>query len=369
MPSDRPFHIQISKSIRAYAVAIISVIIATLARMALDPLVGDQVPFATYFFAVLLTAWYGGAWPSLFALVLGFVAAAYFFCEPRWSIAMYVLEVQVGMTLYLIVGLSSVYFSELMHSARRRAESSVAQLAEQQTQLQQEIQDRIMAQTAYTEMLRRFVHAQEDERRRISRELHDQCGQELTALQLGLRFLSNSVEEDDAATKRIGELENIAGRMAEEIHHLSLELRPPVLDDFGLQTAVTNYLETWSSRTGIHADFESRGFEDYRMPNDLETALYRTLQEALTNVARHSRTPRVSVVLEHHGDSVFAIVEDQGVGFDVEQALHTDEPERRLGLLGMRERMEAVGGELEIESAPGQGTTIYARLHQRNGAK
>src|SRR5262249_32344161 len=129
----------------------------------------------------------------------------------------------------------------LMHSARRRAEAAAVRLQEQQVLLQQEIEDRISAQTAYTEMLRRFVHAQEDERRRISRELHDQCGQELTALQLGLRFLSEAANHNDSAQQRVQELKTIAGRMADEIHHLALELRPPVLDDFGLQTAVTNY--------------------------------------------------------------------------------------------------------------------------------
>jgi signal transduction histidine kinase len=349
-----------------YAVAILAVAAATLVRMALDPLVGTQVPAATYYFAVFFAAWYGGMGPSILALALGFLSAAYFFCEPRWSFAMHVVEVQVEMGLYVIVGLSSVYLSELMHSARRRAELNAARLREQQELLQNEIQDRIWAQNAYTEMLRRSVSVQEDERRRISRELHDQCGQELTALQLGLRHLSTSVASDGPTSARVQELESIAGKMAEEIHHLALELRPPVLDDFGLQTAVSNYLDVWSMRVSIPVDFECYGFEKRRLPTDVETALYRTMQEALTNVARHARTARVSVVLERRPDSVSAIVEDQGIGFSLEEYALA-EPSPRLGLLGMRERMEAVGGELVIESTPGRGTTVYARVQLSSG--
>jgi signal transduction histidine kinase len=133
-------------------------------------------------------------------------------------------------------------------------------------------------------------------------------------------------------------------------------LRPTVLDDFGLQSALQQLLVNWSARSGVEVDFEAARLGDSRLPSDVETVLYRVVQEALTNVARHANAQHVSVIVERLDDQVIAVVEDDGIGFEVE-AVHSG----RLGLVGMAERVSLAAGTLDIESSAG-GTTIIARI-------
>lgn len=212
-------------------------------------------------------------------------------------------------------------------------------------------------------LLQRLVTAQEDERQRIARELHDQTGQYLAALLMGLKALENLTAPASLARGSVGKLQALAARFSQDARRLALELRPTALDDLGLHAALTNYVDEWSERSGITIDFHSNGLINRRLPQHIETALYRVIQETLNNVLKHARAGRVSVILENRGGRVLAVLEDDGVGFDVEAALGAPIVERRLGLTGMRERIEAVGGTLEIESAPGVGTTIVARIH------
>lgn len=345
-----------------YAVAVLSVIIATVVRIWLDPILGEGSPFVTYTFSIVFMAWYGGLGPSFLAMVLGFTAAAYFFVSPRGSVEMYGLESQTGAALYLVVGLSSIWFSELMHSAQRRANANATELLRKQTDLEHEVHERREAQRAHVNLLRRLVNVQEEERRRISRELHDQCGQELTALNLGLKYLEQAVANQPEAAARLQSLQQLVTGISQEVHHLALELRPAALDELGLCSAVSNHLQSWSGRTGIAVDFECGSLDATRLPSEVETAIYRTLQEALTNVARHTTSKRVSVILGCRDHEVLAIVEDEGPGFDLESKTREAGANQRLGLLGMRERIEAVGGRLEIESSPDSGTTIFTRV-------
>lgn len=360
---DRTVHLDLWR----YGAALLSVVVATLVRMWLDPLFGERSPFDTYFFAILFTAWYGGLGPSILAVTSGFLAALYFFVYPRGAVfPVDTPESQVDTMLYIIVGLASVFFSESMHSAQLRAERNSAALKTKTAELEKAIEERIHAQEAYVELLRRFVNAQESERHRISRELHDQCGQDLTAILLGLKSLEGSVQSNAAAKLRIEELEALVDRISREVHHLALELRPTALDDLGLRAAVENYLGLWSSRANIAVDFECRGGR--RIPSDIETAIYRVLQEALANVLKHAAATQVSVILEQGDEQAGVIVEDRGKGFEVDAVIDPSGPPHRLGLLGMRERIEAVGGHLEIESSPGHGTTVYARVPLRTSA-
>ncbi|WP_010585251.1 ATP-binding protein [Schlesneria paludicola] len=346
----------------SYCVAIVSVGVAIVLREGLDPILGDQYPQVTFLFAIVFNSWYGGLGPSLVAVVLGFLSVAFFFANPRGSIAIYGLDAQVGTALYLVIGISSAVFSESLRSANRRANGIAAELRKHQQNLEHEVNERREAQQTQVSLLRRLVSVQEEERRRISRELHDQCGQDLTALHLGLKCLEDAVKTDSAAKRQFKALHELLDQVSLEMHHLAQELRPPALDELGLQTAMQGYLKTWTARTSIPADVECVGMEGERIPAEIETALYRTLQEALTNVAKHAQTPRVSVILRRNELDILMIVEDQGVGFDPESNPHSQGPRQRLGLLGMRERIEAVGGSLEIESIPGTGTTVFARV-------
>lgn len=221
--------------------------------------------------------------------------------------------------------------------------------------------ERQRSKQAYDELRLRLVVAQEQERHRIARELHDQTGQSIAALMLGLKSLAQA-HETKQTQSHFEQLQRLAGELARDVHSLALELRPTALDDLGLEVALSNHLDAWSSRWQISADFHSRGFLGRRLALHLETTIYRIAQEALTNIVRHARAGRVSIVLERTDDRLILIVEDDGSGFDVKAVMKNAETEQRLGLLGMKERVALVGGSLSIESAQSRGTTLHVRI-------
>ena len=332
--------------------------------MLIDPIVGDRHPFVTYVLAIIFTSWYCGLWPAVFALVVGFFAAAFFFATPRGSITLSGLDMQVGLAIYIPVGFSSIFISELMQLANRRTESIANQLTKKQIDLELEIQLRRSAEEERITLLRRFVSLQEEERHHISRELHDQCGQEIIALQLGMKRAVDivKIENQKDVIACFQEVNEILDRLSGEIHDLAFDLRPPSLDELGLHTAIGSFLDVWSQRVRITVDFECRNWDEQRLTSETSLTLYRVLQEALTNVAKHSKSSHVSVVLELQRDSAVEIVEDQGIGFEVEASTENSMIRQPLGLLGMKERLASVGGTLEIESAAGKGTTLFARV-------
>ena len=157
-------------------------------------------------------------------------------------------------------------------------------------------------------------------------------------------------------------LQEAIHQLGSETHRIALELRPTALDDLGLHSALLNYVEEWSERSRVEVDFQTAGLELRRLDPELETALYRIVQEALTNVVRHAHARHVGVVLECRQDLLVVIVEDDGEGFDVESVLASASLARKMGLMGMRERVALVGGTMEIESGAGQGTTLLVRV-------
>ncbi|KKM09492.1 hypothetical protein SY88_17905 [Clostridiales bacterium PH28_bin88] len=211
------------------------------------------------------------------------------------------------------------------------------------------------------QLLGKVITAQEEERQRIARELHDQTGQVLTTLAIGLKMLA---EADDLKKVRYQaeELRSILARTQEDIHDLALELRPSVLDDLGLEAALQRYTRECSRKWGIEVDFHSTGLDGIRLVPELETTVYRIVQEALTNIARHAEADNVSVIFERQADALVAIIEDDGKGFEVEKVLSSPSKDKKLGLFGMQERANLIGGTLTIESEPGSGTTIYVSV-------
>ncbi len=212
---------------------------------------------------------------------------------------------------------------------------------------------------------RQLVQAEEEERRRLSRELHDELGQHLAALGLGLQALSDIAPAGSEVDGRATALRALTNTMGRELHDIALRLRPKALDDFGLEPALAAYVEAWSRQTGIRADVHAR-IDAPRLPEAVESALYRIVQEALTNVAKHSGATCVSVVVERNDGQVHAIVEDDGRGFDFlvvrERGTTADTLLPGLGLLGIQERVTLLGGTMEVESEPSGGTTLFARL-------
>lgn len=223
--------------------------------------------------------------------------------------------------------------------------------------------ERERAERARVDLLRRLGAAQEDERLRLSRELHDQIGQLLAGLNLGLSAAEDALRRNVAGpdpAARLRPLRGLVEEIGREVHELALELRPTALDDLGLAAALRNYVENWSARTGVAADFHA--FEGGRLGKAAETALYRVVQEALNNVLKHAKASRVGVLLKRRDGAVVAVVEDNGVGFDGDRGFADAQARGRLGLLGMRERLAAVGGELEVEASPGGGTAVFAQV-------
>ena len=244
----------------------------------------------------------------------------------------------------------------------RRVNERTHELAEANETLKAEIAERQRAEDARRELLMRLVDAQEEERRRISRELHDHLGQRMAALMLGLKTLDADAHGGAAALPGLLNLQALADNLTSDLHALAWGLRPPALDDLGLHTALYNYVEEWAERARVTIDFHSQALEGRRLPHDIEITLYRIAQEALTNILKHARANHVSVVLEHVGEHVIAVIEDDGCGFDAEGALKPSGRGHKLGLLGMNERVSMLGGVLSIESTCGVGTSVFVRI-------
>lgn len=208
---------------------------------------------------------------------------------------------------------------------------------------------------------RRLVEVQETERRHIARELHDEAGQALTSLMVGLRLLERDAGNSAAVVARAAELKRMTDSVLENLHRLAIDLRPASLDHVGLVAALHQYIERFSRQhsPNLVAQFKAVGFEEgERLSPLVETTLYRIAQEALTNAAKHAQASHLDVLMKRRGERVIFVIEDDGIGFDVTTTIQ----HHHLGLVGMRERAEMLGGCMAIESAPGSGTTLYVEV-------
>lgn len=206
------------------------------------------------------------------------------------------------------------------------------------------------------ELSTKVLSAQEEERKRVARELHDETSQALTLLIIELKMLEKASPEDKK--KKITELGAYTSQILDGVRRLTLELRPSALDDLGLIPALRSYINECSEKFNIDIDFQVMGLKG-RLPNNVEVALYRVVQEALTNVIKHSEATSVWVSMKSEDSLVVATIKDNGRGFNMDEVMKSKE--RGLGLFGMKERMSTVGGELEINTTPGLGTEVVAK--------
>ena len=229
---------------------------------------------------------------------------------------------------------------------------TIERLAEQRKELQAREVERV-------QLLDKVICSQEEERARVARELHDELGQSLLALLLQIRA-SNS-DEAHCVMHRV-ELEDSLGRIIEEVRRLAWSLRPSILDDHGLESALTRHVESVQGLSGLNVDFQFVCLDgaESRFEPRVELVLYRVAQEALTNVLRHSEAKSASVLVCRNPDEVRLLVEDDGKGFDASASARASTG--RLGLVGMRERVTLVGGQLAVESEPGHGTVVRALI-------
>ena len=226
-----------------------------------------------------------------------------------------------------------------------------------------EIADRKRAEDESRELLSRMLQGVEDERRRISRELHDTVGQHLAVVGMQMKAIESEVANCGQAPQRLGRLRDALRRMEDEVDRLAHELRPAALDDLGLEEAMRSHVEAWSQENGVPCELHTHGLSGERLSPGIENTAYRVLQEALTNVRKHAAASRVGVIVERRPQELRMVVEDDGQGFDLTQpAAHPS-----LGLRGMSERAALVAGTLEVESVPGRGTTIYLAVPLPSG--
>lgn len=264
-----------------------------------------------------------------------------------------------------------------------------AALADSNQQLQQEITRRKQVEESlrnserhYGELLKRSHHlqdqlrhlsrqlllAQEEERKRISRELHDEIAQTLTSINVRLAELKSEASVNaKGLQKKIARTQKMVEKSVDIVHRFARELRPTVLDDLGLIPALHSFVKTFSKQTRAHVHITAYAAVE-RLDNVRRTVIYRVAQEALTNVARHACASRVEVSIQKLPQTVQVIIKDNGKSFEVERVLRA-KAHKRLGLLGMRERVEMVGGKLHVESTPGHGTTIRAEIPLNNGRR
>ena len=246
----------------------------------------------------------------------------------------------------------------------QRVQERTMELSTANRLLEEELQERRRAETRIRELLGRVISIQEDERRRISRDLHDQVGQQIIALRLQLEALDGESKGGPAfqtdQRRRIEVAINTIATLDRDIDYFTWELRPPALDEFGLVAVLRRFVAEWSRTFSISAAFHTQGLDDRRLAPLVESNVYRIVQEALNNIHKHAGATVVSVVLERRGDEVVLVIDDDGRGF--EPTADGRSNPRGIGLLGMQERASLASGTLEVKSAPGEGTTITVRV-------
>jgi PAS domain S-box-containing protein len=242
-----------------------------------------------------------------------------------------------------------------------RVRERTLELAEANVSLHAEVRERRAAEERIRSLLRQIVTTQEEERRRIARELHDTLGQQLAALRLSIDVLKLRADNRVGLREEAERMQSIFDRLNSDIDFLAWELRPAALDQLGLDAALQNFVREWSEHFSISAEYRGYGLDGARLPPEVETNLYRILQEALQNVHKHAGADHVSVLLERQDGQAVLIVEDNGKGYDPEDEVASGS-NKGMGVVNMRERTALVGGSLEIESVPGAGATIFVRV-------
>jgi PAS domain S-box-containing protein len=241
-----------------------------------------------------------------------------------------------------------------LHVAERTQELAAANQS-----LRQEIAIRRQLEAQRAMLMERIITAQEGERQRIARELHDTLGQFISALSLRLSIAQSLEGVPPEVREELAQLRSLTSRVDQEVDRLTMELRPPALEHLGLADALQSYAEEWAATSGVQLDVLVNGFESARLPSVVETTAYRIVQEALTNVLKHAQATMVSIIVEREPRMLRVIVEDNGVGFEHSGARNESIGGRQVGLIGMSERAVLAGGEIRVESASGTGTAIY----------
>jgi len=243
-----------------------------------------------------------------------------------------------------------------MTEALARSRDEIEQFNRQLLRRNEELQHK---EVSRRRLLDKLIHAQEEERKRVARELHDQVGQSLTALIMRLGSTEEMIPpETDQVKSQLSEICTLATEILEEIRRLMMDLRPALLDDLGLIPAVRSYAETQLGRSQVRAQVEVAGVKR-KLPPFVDTALFRVVQEAVTNIVKHAEAQKATIQLRFNASSILATIEDDGKGFNRAEVGRNG---TTLGLLGMEERVNLLGGTWQIESQQGRGTRVAVEI-------
>ena len=341
---------RISKSILApYVMAFLATVAGLFIRGALNPFLGEGLPYLTLFPALAFCAWYCGVGPSILSVTLSLFGVRYWvvpIVEPTSSNVR-----SIGMLVFLLASGVVVYMGE----ARRR---EIERLRTEQCSLEERVQERTAALDSANRDLRtlsaRLLQLQDEERRRFARELHDSVGQSLAGLTLNLSAVRTDIERLAKTANALSESEAIVQEMSKEVRTISYLLHPPMLDEAGLASALRWYVEGFTQRSKIQVEAEFP--DDFgRLSQELETAVFRVVQECLTNIHRHSGSPTAKVSIARFNGLVRVEVSDRGKGIAPEKRREMEASGTLgVGLRGMRERILQLGGNIKIDSnSPG----------------
>ncbi len=260
---------------------------------------------------------------------------------------------------YFVEAVSFFGRGDFERTIRIKSDDEIKTLADSFNQMAKRLMEKMRLERKY---LAQIIETQENERKRISRELHDEIGQALTAIKFDLELMDKDLPATfPAVRERLGEAKSLSNQTLAAMRQLSMDLRPTMLDDVGLIPTLRWYIQNFSNRLDISSNFQAIGLEE-KLPPQIETAFYRIIQEALNNVAKHADATRVEISLERRDSIISVSVMDNGRGFDLDKVLRTESPERGFGILGMHERVSHLGGKINIQSKPDFGTYIYIEV-------
>lgn len=379
-----------------YAVALASAVLAVLLRWLLDPILGHVAFYATAYCAVAFCSIVCGVWPSILCALAGFTGVFYWFVDPRHALIIPRSEVH-GAIGFLIVCVVLIGFGEanrrkqfrlnrtivaLTTEANERAraeadlqraheileqrvEERTAELSQALTKLESEIVVRKKAEEQLRQLSVRLMTLQDEERRRLARDLHDTAGQTLAAIKMISATIQQVASNSPDILRLLDELNSFTDEALQEIRTTSYLLHPPLLDEAGIGSAARWFVEGFAKRSGIRAECEIAGDFD-RPPRNHELVLFRVLQESLTNVHRHSGASSAYVKLHLETGLIKLEIRDNGAGISEERLkkIRENTAGSGVGILGMRERVNELGGQLGIDSGP-QGTMISVALPQK----